>query len=181
MFLNLFLSFLYILSAFRLDQYYANRYFWDQGCRWERFGSSASQPVMELFGNSMIAHGWCFRTFKKNIDIPVGCKLIIECQKPLFRKFNSGIATLFTSAWVDINPFQNCAIIEPVNYDNKWKIFFQTGIGIYQEAKFSHCGKVKIVVDGQGEIYGRDLNGNFLELRIIDRILAWERTDVLMV
>jgi hypothetical protein len=172
---------IYALAVFRLDQYYSNRYFWDKGCNRERFGSSVGQPVMELFGNSMVAHGWCFCTYKKHIDIPSSCKLVIECEKPLFRKFNSGLATLFTSAWVDINPLQTCAIIEPVEYTGKWKIFFQTGIGIYQEAKFSHVGQVKIVVDGQGEIYGRDLKGNFVELQIVDRVKAWERTDILMV
>jgi hypothetical protein len=171
----------YGLAAFRLDQYYSNKYFWDTSCIRERLASSAGQPLMELFGNSMIAHTWCFRTFKQHIDIPHNCKLSIDCEKPLFRKFNSGWLTFITSAWVDINPMQECAIIQPKDYYGKWKIFFQTGIGIYQEAKFSHIGQVKIVVDGQGEIYGRDQNGKFLELEIVSRCKAWKRTDILMV
>jgi hypothetical protein len=172
---------LYALAVFRLDQYYSDRYFWDTGYAKERIASSVGQPLMELFGNSMVAHTWCFRTFKRHIDIPHNCKLSIECEKPLFRKFNSGILTFITSAWVDVNPMQECAIIQPKDYTDKWKIFFQTGIGIYQEAKFSHRGQIKIVVDGQGEIYGRDLDGNFLELEIVGRCKAWKRTDILMV
>lgn len=177
----IFFVLIYSLAVFRLDQYYANRYFWDSGCGRERFWSSATQPIMELIGNSMVAHFWCFKTIKGNIEIPHYCKLDISCDKPMFRKFNSGIETVLRSAWVDINPKQTCAIIEPVNHIGKWKIFFQTGIGIYQEAKFSHRGKVKIAIDGPGQIYGRDLKGNFLELVIIDKVEAWKRTDILMV
>ncbi len=181
MLLTIILTLIYALAVFRLDQYYSNRYFWDVGCGRERLSSSLGQPIMELFGNSMVAHGWCFRTFKQHIEIPQGCKLSIECEKPIFRKFNSGLVTLLTSAWVDINPKQTCAIIQPRNYEGQWKIFFQTGIGIYQEAKFSHRGQVKIVVDGQGEIYGRDSQSNFIELEIVDRVESWQRTDILMV
>ena len=172
---------IYLLTVFRLDQHYSNRYFWDEDCGWQQFWSSIGQPIMELFGNSMIAHFWCFETIRGKIIIPSHCRLQIPCQSPPFRRFNRGLETVLRSAWVDVNPNQLCAIVQPVDYIGRWKIFFQTGGNTFQEAKFSHTGAVKVVVDGSGQMYGRDLSGVFIELEILQNVKAWQRTDILMV
>ena len=193
---------LYTLACFRLDKFYMGRYFWDEDCNrkqnknqlGERFWTGLLQPFMELFGNGMTAHFWHFNTIKilesnykeNHKENYKNYELVLESSLRQFRIFDKGfIVAVLTSAWVDINPFQTCAIIKPTkdNTDILWKIFFATDVqnGLFQEEKCSHRGAVKVVIDGQGSVWGRDINGNFIELEIVEYCKAYQNTHILFV
>lgn len=173
----------YFLAVYRLDQFYLNRYFWDNNCKLERVLTSFIQPFMELFANGMTAHFWHFEDLDwKTNSIEKKYFLELNNFRPPFRIFDKGkFLAILTAAWVDCNPWQTCAIIRPKNYKGKWKIFFPLSSNICQEEKCSHYGRVKVVIDGKGNILGRDLNGNFIELEVLGYCLAFEKTHILFV
>jgi hypothetical protein len=177
---------LYFLAVIRLDLFYNNRYFWNKNCRWERIGTSLIQPIMELFGNSMTAHFWHFDNFEldRNSFEHDKCILQVSSTKKSFRLFNNvPILSFFSSAYVDVNPFQKCAIIQPIDYKGKWKIVFARNWDQDQFCieKCSHIGPVKIVVDGSGGMMGQGEHGEFVHLELVQYCKAWERTDILFV
>lgn len=177
---------LYILAVIRLDLFYNNRYFWDRNCRWQRVGTSLIQPLMELFGNSMTAHFWHFRELKLDRNSFDYAKYILQLNsyKKPFRKFNHiPVLSFFTSAYVDVNPFQSCAIIQPKEYSGKWKIVFARNWtnNLFGIEKCSHIGSVKVVIDGSGGIMGQGEDGNLIELELVKYCKAWQHTDVLFV
>ena len=174
--------FCYILAVWRLDNFYSNRYFWNANCTLERILTSTMQPFMEIFANGMTAHFWHF----EDLDFETSSlekKYFLELDNfvPQFRIFDRGkFLAILTSAWVDVNPWQTCAVIRPKSYKGKWKIFFPLG-NVCQEEKCSHQGSVKVVVDGKGVILGRDLNGNSIELELLGYCQAFQKTHILFV
>jgi hypothetical protein len=175
---------IYIITAIILDYFYSKKYTWNQNCTLERVATSSIQPIMEIIGNGMTAHNWTFKNILIKKQIPEGCKLCYEVSQNPFAKLHSKrIKRILTSAVVDINPFQPAAIIRPKNYEGKWKICFEIdkNQGLYQIAKYSHTGKVKILIDGSGYIMGMDSSGEFLELEIVEYCKAWQRRDVFLV
>jgi hypothetical protein len=177
---------LYILAAIRLDLFYNNRYFWNQNCRLERFATSAIQPLMEIFGNSMTAHFWHFENFKMDHNCFDHDKYILQLHsnKKPFRKLNNiPLVTFFTSAFVDINPLQSCAIIQPKSYIGKWKLVFARDWShdVFSIEKCSHIGPAKVVVDGAGGIIAVDQQGELIELELVRYCKAWQHTEVLYI
>jgi hypothetical protein len=184
--LILILILLYFLAIIRLDLFYNNRYFWNQNCRWERVGTSLIQPIMELFGNSMTAHFWHFQDFTIDRNCFEHDKFILQLNsnRKSFRKFNNiPILSFFSSAYVDINPFQTCAIIRPKDYIGKWKIVFARdwNHNLFSIEKCSHVGAVKVVVDGSGGIMGQGESGSLIELELVKYCKAWQNTYILFV
>jgi hypothetical protein len=184
-FISLVIS-LYFLAIIRLDLFYNNRYFWNQGCKWERVGTSLVQPIMELFGNSMTAHFWHFHNFQMDHNCFEHDKYILQLNsdRNSFRKFNNiPVLSFFTSAYVDVNPLQTCAIIKPKNYAGKWKIVFARNWNhnVFSIEKCSHIGAVKLIVDGNGGIMGQGEDGKLIELELVKYCKAWQSTDVLFV
>lgn len=179
---------LYLLACYRLDKHYSGRYFWDTNCHKEKICTNLLQPFMELLGNGMTAHFWHFRTLPiKNCNFKPKFELKLQSNRPATRIFSKGLfLSIITSIWVDINPFQRCAVIKPV-YSSEitpntlWKIWFMTGTQTTQEEKCSHFGTVKIVVDGQGGIFGRETDGNFIELEVVTYCKAYQNTHILFV
>ena len=174
------------MAIIRLDLFYNNRYFWNKNCSWERVGTSLIQPIMELFGNSMTAHFWHFENYKLDRNSFDHNKYILQLYSPKssFRRFNNvPILSFFSSAYVDVNPLQTCAIIKPKNYDAKWKIIFARdwNNNIFSIEKCSHIGAVKIVVDGKGGIIGQGENQELIELELIKYCRAWQHTDILYI
>jgi hypothetical protein len=177
---------IYFLVAIRLDLFYNNRYFWNNNCRWERVGTSMIQPIMELFANSMTAHFWHFQDFQLDHNCFEHDKYILQLDSnnKSFRKFNNiPVLSFFSSAYVDVNPFQSCAIIRPKNYIGKWKIVFARDWNrdLFSIEKCSHLGAVKVVVDGSGGIMGQDDEGKLIELELVKYCKAWQNTDILFV
>lgn len=177
---------IYILAAIRLDLFYNNRYFWNDNCRWERVGTSLIQPIMELFGNSMTAHFWHFEDFEFDHNSFDHSKYILqlEASRKSFRRLNKlAIVSFLTSAFVDVNPFQTCAIIQPKGYHGKWKIVFARDWSndLFSVEKCSHIGAVKVVVDGNGGIIGQGEDGKLVELELVKYCKAWQNTDILYV
>ena len=176
----------YFIAVIRLDLFYNNRYFWNKNCKWERVGTSLIQPIMELFGNSMTAHFWHFENFYLDRNSFDHSKYILQLNSPKnsFRMFNKiPILSFISSAYVDVNPFQTCAIIRPKTYQGKWKLVFARdwNNNIFSIEKCSHIGKVKVVVDGNGGIMGQGENGDLLELELIKYCKAWQCNEILYV
>ncbi len=174
------------MAIFRLDLYYANRYFWNNNCKWERVGTSLMQPLMELFGNSMTAHFWHFENFKLDRNSFDHNKYVLQLNSSqnTFRRFGKlPILSFLSSAYVDINPFQTCAIIKPKNYKGKWKIVFARDWdnNIFSIEKCSHLGSVKVIVDGSGGIMAQNQNNELIELELVQYCKAWQSTDILFV
>jgi hypothetical protein len=177
---------LYILAIIRLDLFYNNRYFWNSNCKRERAGTSLIQPFMELFGNSMTAHFWHFQNFEMDHNSFDHDKYILQLNstKKSFRTFNKiPILSFLTSAYIDVNPFQTCAIIQPKNFQGKWKIVFARNWNrnVFSIEKCSHMGPVKVIVDGNGGIMGQGQDEQLIELEVIKYCKAWQFTDVLFI
>jgi hypothetical protein len=174
---------LYLLAAFRLDIFYSGRYFWQEGQDKERFFTGLLQPFMELFGNGMTAHFWHFKDVKfETKDLDKKFLLKLSNHKKPFRRLSSGkFLAVLTSAWVDTNPLQDCAIIKPKNYNGKWQLFFPINSKICQLEKCSHYGAVKVAVDGSGTILAKDEQGKFIELELVEYCKAWQQTHILFV
>ena len=184
--MQIILILIYILAAIRLDLFYNNRYFWNPNCKWQRVGTSLIQPIMELFGNSMTAHFWHFEDLYLDHNSLDHDKYILQLNssRRSFRMFNKiPILSFFSSAYVDVNPFQTCAIIQPKSYQGKWKIVFARDWNndIFSIEKCSHLGAIKIVVDGTGGILGQSESDELLELELVKYCKAWQDTDVLYV
>ena len=140
---------------------------------------------MEIFGNSMTAHFWHFKKIDFDLsDIPNKMVLNVGTNTSSFRVFHKNrFFAVLTSAFVDINPLQTCLVIKPKNSNKPWKLFYPLNLekGKFEEEKCSHIGEAKIIVDGNGCVLARDIDGNFLELEIVQHCLAWQRTDVLFI
>jgi hypothetical protein len=178
---------LYFLAVYRLDKFYMGKYFWDQNCEKERFFTCLLQPFMELFGNSMTAHFWHFKNIylsQEQKQVIYNFELPVNSSCKPFRVFNRGKPiAIITSACVDVNPMQECVIIQPKIHTGKWKLFFAVSYdnGLFQEEKCSHIGAVKVAIDGTGTLLGRDLEANFIELEILKPCKAHQDTHILMV
>ena len=175
----------YLIVCVALDQYYSRLYQWQNNCLLQRFLTSLGQPIMEIIGNGMTAHFWHFERFafdKTKID----SKYILNVGNKPFsvRVFDRNkLLAILTSIWVDINPFQDCLIIKPKNYDGQWSLVFPKHYdnNIFEQEKCLHTGQVKVVIDGQGMLLARDSNGNWLELEITNSCKAYQYRNVLFI
>jgi hypothetical protein len=143
------------------------------------------QPFMELFGNRMTAHFWHFRKIKLNKNELLS-NHILQVQGSLKTKRIFGrnkLLAILTSIWVDINPQQNCLIIQPIDYTGQWQLVFPSNWdqGIFEEEKCFHRGPAKIVVDGSGIVMARNSNGKFVELQIITKCKAYQNRHILFI
>jgi hypothetical protein len=176
---------IYLVFVVVLKSKYSGLYFWNDGCGKEQTATDLLQPLMEIVGNSMTAHNWHFEKYNStNIDQIHSKILCIRTNKKPIRRFDSGfIAMILTSAFVDINPFQQCAILKPKIHQGKWKIAFPSDLdsGEFKIEKCSHIGAVKIVIDGSGCNFGVSETGEIIDLELVELCKAYERKDILFV
>ncbi len=177
--------FIYFITVLILDFYYTKRYIWLPNCLLERLLTGLLQPLMEVCGNRMTAHFWHFRqVLISKEDLPSEYLLRVEDYKKSRRVFGKNkLMSILSSIWVDINPHQNCLIIQPVNYFGQWQLVFPSNWddGIFEEEKCFHVGCAKIVVDGTGFVLARDRNGNFLQLKIVSKCKAYQYRHILFI
>jgi hypothetical protein len=178
-------SVLYLSYSVYLNYQYSKVYTWDKkNTFFERLGTALLQPFMDVFANKKTTHFWSWKEIQLHTDIVKlsHCKpLEVKCDVK-YRHFNAGIRSIITGAFVDVNPRQPCVIIRPKTYKNNWKLAFATNNeGLMQIPKFSHVGVIKIVLDGDGHLFGLDMNNNFIELEIVSYCRADQQKDVLFV
>jgi hypothetical protein len=176
---------IYLVLVVVLKSKYSRLYFWNKDCIIEEIATNLIQPIMELIGNSMTAHNWHFQRLDNPNSTEIHSKItcIRSNTKPI-RKFDSGfVKMILTSAFVDVNPLQQCAILRPKSYTYKWKIAFPTDLSKdeFKIEKCSHFGAVKIVIDGSGCNFGIGEKGEIIELEVVEICKAYQRKDILFV
>lgn len=175
---------IYLLYVILLDWYYFRRYQWDSQCILERACTGLIQPLMELIGNRMSAHFWHFKKLKLQTKPEPKYYLKVGHHTNPSRFFGKNrLLEIFSSAIVDVNPVQPCAIIKPKHHEKKWKLIYPTNLNNqeFDIEKCSHIGQAKIVLAGEGYVLAQDESGNWIELEIIQNCKAFERRDVLFI
>jgi hypothetical protein len=145
-------------------------------------GTLLLQPIMEVLADGMISHPWDWQAFDANRldERAPGLQVI---SKSSIRNFNADFD--LSNLWIDLGGSKEAAIIGPAtNYSGYWSLVF-----CWYEASSLKCkqgsvmfkNQVKIIVDGNGPVWGMDEKGNLIPLKNFGYVKRWERRDLLLV
>jgi hypothetical protein len=142
-------------------------------------GNIVAQPFMETFENGKVTQFYNWENINKS---DIGSKvepLSIRSKAEQYREYGKPSYKNFLGS---LGVIKEAALITPQNYDGKWSL-------VYCNAKDNFCQKnninytrtVKILVDGELELWGVDQSGNYLKLKLEKYIERKEYPDVLFI
>lgn len=136
------------------------------------------QPVMTVFAGGKVtqAYDW------ENISAEA-----LDTTTPEAMVYGSKRTTgePISEFWQNLgNSAQEVAVIEPVDYPQKWSLIRcyrqEDQTRICQRSNLLHLGAVKMHTAGSPEIWGQDMQGNYIPLRVRGYILEGQRSDLLL-
>ncbi len=166
--LSVFLAIIYVLIAYFFYFVYPPRYSY----RKENFSQTQAtiliQPFMEVFGYQKVSHWYDWKDVSE-AEIPKIIQPLSIFASSDYRKLDEKNPIRNTLA--SLGKVTESAIVEPVNYSGKWSIVFCTqDRGLCQESNILVKGRVKILVDGNGELWGKSQQNEIIQLRIVGYI-----------
>ena len=132
------------------------------------FYTDALQPIMHLFFYQKVTHHchWLKIEYQDNFQ-EIGLVVrSLETTRSL--KSNLSLNDRVGIVLAEMNGQKESAIIKPKNYKGDWSMgFCNSQNNFCQRSKLEHAGSVKILVDGEGIIWGFDDQNQEIELEIV--------------
>lgn len=123
------------------------------------------QPVMDLIGNSKVSYWYDYSKIEKK-QIPENISSLNIRSDSNTRNLQEKMFWRNTKA--SINGVNTAVIVEPADYTGKWSLVYCIiDKDFCEQSNILATGKVKLISDGQQQIWGKDEQGNFLQLKLI--------------
>lgn len=163
--LLIFLTIVYVLIAYFFYFVYPPQYSYRKPDFNQSQATILMQPVMEVFGYQKVSHWYDWKDISQN-DIPKNIQPVSILASDNYRKLDEKNSV--RNAFASFGRVKEAAIIEPVNYSGKWSLIFCTQEkSLCQESNILAKGRIKILVDGNGELWGKSQENEIIQLRII--------------
>jgi hypothetical protein len=167
-------SLIYLIFALFYHFHYQNKYSYTAPAPACKTLTFTLQPIMEVFAHSKITHA-CH--FKDTNSIPnLESQLFVKSQSQPIRRFDDNPLNIFINAYADLGVAKEAWIIEPIDYQGQWSlVYYDSQSGRSQRSILNHIGAIRILVDGQGYVWGEGQNGEVIELSLIKK--TWVSQD----
>ena len=127
------------------------------------------QPIMELAFYSKITHGCHWQETDIEVE-SLESQLYLKSDTQTRNLTDNSINGLFTNIMVELDPNQESVVLQPVDSDEPWRLFFyDIEARATRKSSIIHRGPVKILLDGEFYFYGVDLDNEVVELELVDR------------
>lgn len=142
-------------------------------------GNIIAQPFMEVFENGKVTQFYNWENIEKSeIESKIE-PLIIRSKAEQYREYGK---PSYKNFFGSLGMVQEAALISPQNYGGTWSLVYcNTKTNFCQKNNISYTGTVKILVDGDGELWGINQNGNYIQLKLGMYINRKEYPDVLFI
>lgn len=122
------------------------------------------QPIMDIFGYSKISHWYNYSQIDK-AKIPQNILPLNISGDSNVRKLDQQL--FWSNTAVSLGKVDQAVIIEPANFSGKWSLVFCIKDSDFcQESNIVTKGAVKLIADGQQQAWGKDEQGNFIQLKL---------------
>jgi hypothetical protein len=132
------------------------------------------QPIMYVFGYQKVTHWYDWEDFdKKQLIDTKGLEFSTDTNT---RDFNTTFS--LTNALASLGSVQKAAIIEPDGYTGKWSIIYFID-GQCKVNTLEYTGKVKIILDGKGQLFALGDDNKIYNLKLTEIINRKEHLEIL--
>ena len=143
----------------------------------ELHASILMQPVMDLFAYSKVSNWYDFSKIDSN-KIPeniVGLNIQGDSN---IRKLQEKLVWTNTNA--SLGGIKTAVIVEPSDFSGKWSLVFCIkNQDFCEESNILAKGKIKLISDGEQQIWGKTEKGDFIQLRLVKYIQRDQFMDIL--
>lgn len=142
-------------------------------------GNIIAQPFMEVFENGKVTQFYNWENIEKSdierkiepLNIRSKAEQYGEYGKPSYKNLFGGLGMV-----------QEAALISPQNYSGTWSLVYcNTKTNFCQKNNLKYSGTVKILVDGDWELWGVNSSGNYIQLKLGMYINRKEYPSVLFI
>lgn len=142
-------------------------------------GNIIAQPFMEVFENGKVTQFYNWENIDKSEIEKRTEPLSIRSKSEQYREYGK---TSYKNLFGDLGMIQEAALISPQNYSGKWSLVYcSTRTNFCQKNNLKYTGTVKILVDGEVELWGISSNENYIQLKLDKYINRKEYPVVLFI
>lgn len=168
---------IYIATSYLLAAFNNREYSYRINKPLELHASILMQPVMDLFGYSKVSHFYDYSKIEKD-KIPENILPLNIRSETNIRKPEQKIGWSNTKA--SLGGVTTAVIVEPADYSSKWSLVYCLKDSDFcEQSNILSSGKVKLMADGDSQIWGRDDKGNFIQLRLVRYIDRASNPEIL--
>jgi len=155
----------YIATSYLLAGFSSREFSYRINKPLELHASILLQPIMDIFAYSKVSHFYDYSEIEKdkipqNI-LPLSIRTDSNFRKPQ-QKFS------WSNTRASLGGVTTAVIVEPADYSGKWSLVYCLKDGDFcEQSNIFSKGKVKLIADGDGELWGKDEGSNFIQLKLI--------------
>ncbi len=166
-----------ILYEFRINQY---NYYYHQP-NWLKLAASILlQPVVDLWFNRKTTYFFDWQRITPNDFDNSVLPLTLRSTKPKLGNYHYSLSLNNLQHSLGFN--QEAVIIAPLDYDSYWSLIFCTHQeGICQKTNLFHKGSVKILLDGEIDVWGITQEGKVIRLKVVEYSLVSHYKEILLI
>ncbi len=138
------------------------------------------QPIMEVFASSKVTHTCHFKMVEKNQNYQ--SQLFVKSNSPQIRRLGSNPLNIFRNAIADLGVAKEAWVVEPEDFQGQWSlVFYEEQSQITQRSTLIHSGQIKILVDGEGHVWGENIDGEIIQLKLIKKTTVSSDKQILFI
>ncbi len=135
------------------------------------------QPIQEVASYGRVTHWYDWSEVSNPPSTSIGSLPIRTKEQGNYNIYKPNFGN---SLLAEFKVSQEAVILEPLTYAEKWNLLIcPTKSNQCLESNLLAEGKQKIVVDNSAEIWGKGINGQFIQLRIVAYIKSGEHREIL--
>jgi hypothetical protein len=166
-----------VLHLFRVRQY---DYTYRQE-HWSQWTAGLlAQPIVDLAIDRKVSYGFDWRELdSERIDKSV-LPLTLRSKEEQLADYSQDWDS--RNLQRDLGYVREAAIIRPKNYSGKWSLVYCTSQRqVCEQSNLLHAGEVKVLLDGQTEMWGLNEDGQYIQLELVRYLDRNQAKDVLFV
>ena len=163
--LSVFLTVIYAMIAYFFYFIQPPEYTYRKQDFYQNQATILMQPIMDIFGYQKVSHWYDWQDLPRD-QIPKNIQPLVILGGSDYRKLDQKSPVRNTLA--SLGKVVDSAIIEPVDYDGSWSLVFCTqDMEFCQQSNILAKGRVKILADGNSQAWGKNEQGEIIQLRIV--------------
>jgi hypothetical protein len=166
-----------VFHEFRIRQY---NYYYHQP-NWLKLAASIFfQPVVDLWFNRKTTYFFDWQKIRPTEFDNSVLPLTLRSTKPRLGDYRYSVSTNNLQSSLGFN--QEAVIIAPMDYDSYWSLVFCVHQEeICQKNNLFHKGPIKILLDGELDVWGITQEGKVIRLKVVEYVSVAEYKEVLFI
>lgn len=163
--LSVFLTVIYVIIAYFFYFIQSPGYTYRKQDFYQSQATILMQPIMEILGYQKVSYWYDWQDLSQD-QIPKNIQPLVVLGSSDYRKLDQKNPVRNTLA--SLGRVVDSAIIEPVDYKGNWSLVFCTqDMEFCQQSNILAKGRVKILTDGNSQMWGKNEQGEIIQLRIV--------------